>query len=401
MTEISISYPENGKNEKNSIVFDIKGSEEQGLNKSVINSLRRVLLSSIPSVGFRTEMNNTDLKVIKNTSPLHNEYILHRVAMIPLYINPDNYKKDLLFKLNAVAKQGEPVTKITAEDFKVYRLKEGYENDNDEIDLSKFSETEIPESEKKEIFRPFRGKYYCDITELKSSNSETSNEIYLYGVPRISYAYEDARWQAVSMATYSFKRDKEQFNQVLNEKIKINKIPEEEKYSFGKSLYISESERYFHRDKLCDPYWYEFKIDSVHNYSSKQLFIKANELMVKELELVKKDLKNISNKEDSRISIEKSEENIYTLHIYGNDDTIGNVLQNQISNAIDDDSDIVLCGYKKIHPLENIILFNISLKQSSQTNEQNIIQIIETFTEAANHLIDIYNTMISEARKNL
>ena len=160
MTEISISYPENGKNEKNSIVFDIKGSEEQGLNKSVINSLRRVLLSSIPSVGFRTEMNNTDLKVIKNTSPLHNEYILHRVAMIPLYINPDNYKKDLLFKLNAVAKQGEPVTKITAEDFKVYRLKEGYENDNDEIDLSKFSETEIPESEKKEIFRHFRGKYY-------------------------------------------------------------------------------------------------------------------------------------------------------------------------------------------------------------------------------------------------
>ena len=401
MSDISISYPENGKNEKNSIVFDIKGSEEQGLSKSVINSLRRVLLSSIPSVGFRTEMNKTDLKIIKNTSPLHNEYILHRIAMIPLYIKPENYKRDLLFKLNAVVKPDEPVTKITAQDFKVYRLKEGYENEDDEIDLGKFSETEIPESEKIEIFRPFRGKYYCDITELKSSNSETSNELYLYGVPRISYAYEDARWQAVSMATYSFKRDKERFKQVLNEKLKVNKVPEDEKYSFGKSLYISESERYYHRDKLCEPYWYEFKIDSVHNYSSKELFIKANELMVKELELIKNDLKNISNKEDSRISIEKSEENIYTLHIYGNDDTIGNVLQNDISKNLDDDSDIVLCGYKKIHPLENIIMFNISLKQSNQTNEQNAIKIIEVFTESANNLIDIYNSMISEARKNL
>ena len=59
------------------------------------------------------------------------------------------------------------------------------------------------------------------------------------------------------------------------------------------------------RDRFCEPYWYEFKIDSVHSLNSKELFIKANEIMVQELELFKNDLKNISNKEDSRISIEK------------------------------------------------------------------------------------------------
>ena len=297
MTDISISYPENGKNEKDSIVFDIKGDEIDGLNKTIVNSIRRVLLSSIPSVGFRTEMKKTDIKIIKNTSPLHNEYILHRVSMIPLYINPDNYNRDLLFKLNVSADTEKPATKITTQDFKIYRLKEGYENDSDEIDLNKFSETEIPESEKLEIFRPFKGKYYCDITELKASNSETSHALNLYGVPRVSYAYEDARWQAVSMATYSFKRDKELFNKVLNEKIKLEKISEDERYAYSKSLFISESERYFHRDKICEPYWYEFKIDSVHNYSSKALFIKANEILVQELELIKNDLKNMSNKE--------------------------------------------------------------------------------------------------------
>tara|TARA_B100000686_G_C16763168_1_gene960077 strand:- start:376 stop:1581 length:1206 start_codon:yes stop_codon:yes gene_type:complete len=401
MTDISIGYPEDGKNEENSIVFDIKGNEEIGLNKSVINSLRRVLLSSIPCVGFRTEMKNTDIKIIKNTSPLHNEYIHHRISMIPLYINPDNYKRDLLFKLNAIVNPGEPVTKITAKDFKIYKLKNGFENEDDEIDVNKFSEKEISESEKDKIFRPFRGKYYCDITELKASHSETSDELILYGVPRVSYAYEDARWQAVSMATYSFKRDKEQFNKVLNEKIKLENVSEDEKFAFGKSLFISESERYFHRDKRCEPYWYEFKIDSVHNYSSKELFIKANELLIKELELIKNDLKNISNKEDSRISIEKTEENIYTLHIYGNDDTIGNILQNEISKNIDEDSDIIVCGYKKIHPLENIISFNLSLKKDNKTNEQNAIKIIEVFTESANNLIDIFNTMIAEAKKNL
>ena len=140
MVDISISYPENGKNAKNSIVFDIKGDEGEGLNKSVVNSLRRVLLSSIPSVGFRTEMDKTDIKIIHNTSPLHNEYILHRIAMIPLYIDPETYDRDLLFKLNIKADPEKPVTKITSNDFKVFRLKEGFKNEEGEIDINKFSE---------------------------------------------------------------------------------------------------------------------------------------------------------------------------------------------------------------------------------------------------------------------
>ena len=401
MVDISISYPENGKSEKNSIIFDIHGNKEQGLNKSIINSIRRVLLSSIPSVAFRTEMKNTDLKMVKNTSPLHNEYIIHRISMIPLYINPEKYKRNLLFKLKVKEDPGKSVTKVTSQDFKIYPLKEGYENNDDEIDLNKFSEVEIPEDEKIKIFRPFKGKYFCDITELKESKSDTHHEIELYGVPRVSYAYEDAKWQAVSMATYSFKRDKEQFNKILNEKIKIENISEEEKYDFGKSLFISESERYFHRDKSCEPYWYEFKIDSVHHFNSKELFIKANELLIQQLELFKNDLKNISNKEDSRMSIEKIEENIYTLFVYGSDDTIGNIIQYDISKNIDEDSDLIVCGYKKVHPLEDIITFNISLKQKNKTNEQNIIKIIDIFTESVNNLIDIYNTIKSEATKNL
>ena len=130
----------------------------------------------------------------------------------------------------------KPVTKVTAGDFKIYRLKEGVENEEGEIDLNKFSDVEIPESEKVQIFRPFKDKYYCDVTELKGDNVDSKGEIELYGIPRVSYAYEDARWQAVSMATYSFKRDEEQFTKVLNEKLKLENISEEERYKFSKSL---------------------------------------------------------------------------------------------------------------------------------------------------------------------
>ena len=144
---------------------------------------------------------------------------------------------------------------------------------------------------------------------------------------------------------------------------------------------------------------YKFLLNNI-TLCKKELFIKANELLIQQLELFKNDLKNISNKEDSRMSIEKIEENIYTLFVYGSDDTIGNIIQYDISN-IDEDSDLIVCGYKKIHPLEDIITFNISLKQKNKTNEQNIIKIIDIFTESVNNLIDIYNTIKSEATKNL
>ena len=134
--------------------------------------------------------------------------------------------------------------------------------------------------------------------------------------------------------------------------------------------------------------------------NSKQLFIKANEILIQELEIFKDNLRQISNKEDTRISIESIDENIYTLYIYGSDDTIGNVIQQEISKNINEDSDIIVCGYKKVHPLENIISFNLSLKPD-KTKEKHIITIIETFTETCNNIIEIYNMMISEAKKNL
>ena len=45
-------------------------------------------------------------------------------------------------------------------------------------------------------------------------------------------------------------------------------------------------------------------------------------------------------------------------------------------------------------------MFSLSLKEG-KTNEQNVIRIIEEFTETSNNLIEIYNTMIAEAKKNL
>ena len=45
-------------------------------------------------------------------------------------------------------------------------------------------------------------------------------------------------------------------------------------------------------------------------------------------------------------------------------------------------------------------MFSLSVKDD-KTNEQNIMKIIEVFTESSNNLIEIYNKIIEEAKKNL
>ena len=101
---------------------------------------------------------------------------------------------------------------------------------------------------------------------------------------------KNPRWQAVSCAAYSFKKNNDLFNKVVRDKIVVENISEEKKDDFAKELFIKESERYFYRDKNAQPFWYSFKLDSVHFHNSKDLFIKACELIISQLELINKEL---------------------------------------------------------------------------------------------------------------
>ena len=68
------------KSDASILTFDITNC-----NTSFVNSLRRIIITHITTVGFNTEdYNNSDLKVIKNNSSLHNEFLLHRIGLIPI-----------------------------------------------------------------------------------------------------------------------------------------------------------------------------------------------------------------------------------------------------------------------------------------------------------------------------
>lgn len=399
------------KSKPNELIFDIKGDQTNGLDKTIVNGLRRTILSSIPTLAFRTEINNSDLIVKKNDSSLHNEFLIDRIGLIPLYIDPMNYQKQYLFHLNVKNSELTPVTTITAKDFEIYPLKKNIDpNLIESINFDDYDKLNpLTEKEKAKIFRPFKYNkkdYYCIITELKTTNSSTVQEIDIYGVPSISYSYEDSKWQAVSKACYTFKKDEQLFEKVFQDKIKVNEIQKSHQAKYKKELMISESERYFHRDLNAQPYWYTFMIDAVHFMDSKAIFLQANQIIIDQLEILTKEFPKLSSGDKSLLTLEELEDSIFKIHVSGFDDTIGSIIQTYIANnMIDDKSILSVCGYKRKHPLEEIIIFTVSLNRKNkvfQLNKpQQIVAIIELFIEACNKLIQMFSIIQSISEKKL
>ena len=418
--DFSVKFHKSDKNLKNELFFEIEGDEVYGLDKSIVNGIRRTLLTDIKTCAF----NDENIVININKSSLHNEFLKQRISLIPLYINPDEYKY-LLFELK-VKCDDEDIKNITVDMFNIYPVnadtkhkliqqeKMDYIPDEDNIKekLSKVDTTfydmdsPLSDSDKKKIFRPFEFNKivsYFLLTELKNLNSnEDYEEIELYCIPDISSGRYHARYNNLSTVVYSFKHNDKLFASILADKIKINKIKNVDEYS--KSLFLSEGERYYYRDNNNEPYWYNFKLQSHHYYDPKTVFIKSIDILLGRFNYIKESINNIQDESvESVYTIERLNNDLtYKLNLPDEDDTTGNILQCHIVNKfIDDGSYLQFCGYKRPHPLRNEIFINVMIKPNDNSEPQRVNSIIKFFVDVIEDLMQLLKTFKETAEKKL
>ena len=76
------------------------------------------------------------------------------------------------------------------------------------------------------------------------------------------------------------------------------------------------------------------------------------------------------------------------------DDTTGNMIQSHMANKFLDGENIIeVCGYKKPHPLTELIVFNVMIKPGNYTELQKHTYIIKTFMDVCKDLIDILDKL--------
>ena len=196
---------------------------------------------------------------------------------------------------------------------------------------------------------------------------------------------------------------------MANEKADLKNITNEaERIQFIRSLELSESERYFHRDIRGEPYKYDFKITSLHYMSSKDLFLLANNIMKNKLSNLRNNLISLAKGSETSISVKShgNSPSTYDLIIPGEDDTLGNVLQSHtVNNFIDESSIIHTCSYKKSHPLEEHIVFTVSINPSHKIFESKddakLNAIVKVLEDVISDISGVYDAILSVSEKLL
>lgn len=93
-----------------------------GLGHHILNSLRRTIIDDIENIGFGFHPKNT-IQIIKNTTKMNNQFISHRIALIPVGTNICQkspfflQSNDYTFSLNV--KSYGPNRYITTDDFNI------------------------------------------------------------------------------------------------------------------------------------------------------------------------------------------------------------------------------------------------------------------------------------------
>jgi DNA-directed RNA polymerase alpha subunit len=322
-----------------------------GLNVSLANALRRIILSEIPVVAIKTDTYETNQCNIEiNTTRLHNEIMKQRLSCVPICLGPDELEQLPGNYQLIVDKQNETdeLEFITTADFKI---------------KSKVNGNFLTSDETKRIFPPNKlTQCYIDFARLrpKIGNSIPGEQLKLVAEFSISNAKEDAKFNVVSNCTYGFTPDMAKATEQWNEKEKVLKSSDTTTKDIAfhkKNFYILDAQRYY------IPNSYDFMIESVGAYDNIDIIKKGLVVLTDKFATMIKDI-------DADVMTintgETTMDNSYDILLHDEDYTMGKVIEFILYDThYKGDKTLSYCGFKKFHPHDTKSTVRIAFLEKS------------------------------------
>lgn len=320
----------------------------KGLDTSIVNALRRTLLTDIPVATIRFIPNRPDANDIvfhKNTTNLHNEFLGHRISMIPLGFSrtelrnfqPKNYK----FVLDETNTSSKPMN-ITTEHIKIY-------DQRDKL---------YPQEVHDHIFR----KNHITGKKILITKLLPSFELHFEAYPSIGTAREWASWSAVSQSVHEFVVDEDAAAIAEDEHIREytkdagdSKISKERESELRHDFRTLNKYRFFKKDDQGNPTEFKFSIESECGISCDELVDMAFEVIGSNLTKVFDDTYAITYHDERMIRVSNINH------------TLGHMIMWYMYTYCDDVSYV---GYNMPHPLEECCNFKITLKNDAKKIDQ-------------------------------
>ena len=323
------------------------------INVSYANAIRRILLSDIPCIVFKTNPyneNNVNIKI--NKSRLNNELIKQRVSSIPIHIDNiyDFPYQNYLVELDKTNDTNN-IIYATSEDFKIKN-----------IETEKYLET----SEVRQLFPPdtITGDF-IDIVRLRPKLTDTSEpeKLKFEAKLTIGSAKEDGTFNVVSTCAYGNTLDPVKIQDTWSAKEAILKdtVSKEELEFLKKDWMLLDAKRLFIEDS------YDFTIETIGIYSNYKLLELGISLIIKKLYVT---LESLKNETDLIYDATDTLDNCYIITLLNEDYTIGKIIEYYLFNKYFKEDKIAnYVGFLKKHPHDNDSFIKISFKNLVSKDE--------------------------------
>jgi DNA-directed RNA polymerase subunit L len=348
------------------------------INVSYANAIRRVILSDIRCIVFKTfPHEKNDANIFINTSRLNNEILKQRLACIPIHI--DNLEisiEDYIVEID-VENTTDSIIYITTKDFRIRNIK---------------SNTYLDDTTRNGIFPPDSiTRHYIDFCRLRPRISDTIPGEHLKMSCTFSYsnAKENGSYNVVSTGTYRNSPNLTEIEERESRKEEELKLkytdPNDVKFHLqdwknldAKRIYIDNS--------------FDFKIETIGVFANKYIITTAINLIITRLRKIIEiysTKNNVINVSDSTIP------NSFDIILENEDYTIGKVLEYTLyQKYYKTEKTLTFCGFRKAHPHINISIIRVAFDKQT---EKSIVS--EYITISANIAIELYKKILEQIEK--
>lgn len=341
---------------------------------SYANTLRRAVLTMVETVAFNADIEDstgktTDVVITKNSTPMSNEMLAHRIGLLPLQIKkPLLWKpEDYTFSIN-VKNDSTDSMDITADNISVKKIVGA----NEEPQM-------VPS---REFFYPNRLTGDTPlITVLKGKiGAQKPEELECSMTARIGTGRQNARYIPVSQCSYRYTPDldkdkrKEVFeNWLLSSKkviasdLETNTTRKEE---LEREFNTMEAARCY-LEENGEPYSFDFTLESIGVLTPEVIVARA--LDVLQARCLRYASINVGDLPDNLRVVPSStiSGNAFDFLFAQEDHTLGNLFQtwieqNLMNAAAGAETDVSFVGYKVPHPLRDEMVLTVGVEKDGQ-----------------------------------
>jgi len=304
------------------------------INVSLANSLRRTVLSDIPTLVFYTETyNDNQCNILINNTRLHNEILKHRLSCIPIHekdltILPGAYILDLDIQNNT-----EEMIIVTTENFRIKNKVNGNYLSKDEV---------------RRIFPPNqKTQSFIDFARIrpKIGDNIPGEHLKLTAEFSVHTANDNSMFNVVSKCSYGNSPDMKKIDEIWEEqekKLRSEQISVDEIEFEKKNFYLLDAQRHFINDS------FDFVVQSVGVYENREIIQKAckvlHDKIVSMIQLIDSDGIVINNSESTM-------DYCFDIILENEDYTLGKVLEYILyEKYYMGEKILTYCGFKKFHP---------------------------------------------------